>query len=67
MAGLHDREIPAAQGRDHTDLESLSNGDDRGAEGSEPEIGVLLDQINNPSPIFGGQVDASQFALVDCS
>lgn len=67
MTRLHDRKIPAVQGRDRIDLKPLSNGDDRGVDRSESEIGVLLDQFNDPSPIFCGQVDASQFALVDCS
>lgn len=64
MAGLNNGEVTAVQGRDHTDLQSFSNGDNRGIDGSETEVGVPLDQFGDPTPIFGGQVNASQFALL---
>lgn len=65
MTGLDDGEVTPVEGGDCIDLQWLSNGDDRGADRSETEVSVPLNQIDHTGPILGSQVDSGQFALLD--
>lgn len=62
MIGSHNGEITPVQGRDHIDLQSLGNSDNRRVDRAEPKIGVPLNEIDDTGPIVVGQVDSGQLA-----
>lgn len=51
VGGAHDGEVPPVEGRDRGLAEPFSDSDDRRVGGVETEIGVDVEQFDDPSPV----------------
>ena len=53
MGRADDREVAAVERGDSGDAEALGSGHDRGIDGAEPQITVLVDESCNAKPVGG--------------
>ena len=65
VPGPDDREVAAVERRDRRDAEPFGCRDDRGIDGAEREVAVLLDEVRDPEPIgwmnrLDGEIPESQ-------
>ncbi|SUB54922.1 Uncharacterised protein [Nocardia brasiliensis] len=61
MAGPDSAEVPAVQGCDFVRVEAFRDGEDRGINRAQREVGVFPNQFRHPGKVGPGEID--QFDL----
>ena len=56
MARAHDAEVSVVQCRDRGDVQTFGDGDNARVHGTEVEIVILLEQLDDPVPVVGREI-----------
>src|SRR5450755_1072140 len=67
VAGSHDAEMAAVEGRDRGEVEALGDGDQAGVDAAEGLVGVPLGQLGDARPVGSGEVFDDGLAVGDRS
>lgn len=57
MRGTNDTEVAVVERGDRGLFEPFGDGDDRGVDHVEGEIGVDAEQLDDASPVLGGEIE----------